>query len=101
MSEPVIKPQNDVPVDLSDIGEGDHEATTTVSENPFTLNNAKKAYAAGLAGAVTGAGTISLTGIFADGKLDTGEVGGVVIAVVGGFILGFVGAWFPTNSTKG
>lgn len=69
----------------------------------FSLTRAKKAYTAGIAGAVTGAGTISLAGIFADGKIDGPEVVGIVGAVVGGFVLGFFGAWLPAqpSSTSG
>ncbi|ROS63918.1 hypothetical protein EDF42_2172 [Curtobacterium sp. PhB172] len=64
----------------------------------FSLARAKKAYAAGVAGAITGAGTVSLGGIFADGKVDGAEVGVIISAVVGGFVLAFVGAWLPTNT---
>lgn len=64
----------------------------------FSLTRAKKAYTAGVAGAITGAGTVSLAGIFADGKIDGAEVGVIISAVVGGFVLAFVGAWLPSNA---
>ncbi len=63
----------------------------------FSLARAKKAYGAGVAGAVAGAGTISLAGIFADGKITGPEVLAAGGAVVGGFVLGFFGAWLPAQ----
>lgn len=63
----------------------------------FSLTRAKKAWGAGVAGLVTGLGTVSLSGIFADGKIDGTEVVGIIGASVGGFVLGFVGAWLPAN----
>lgn len=78
----------------------DPSVGTSLKEQ-FSLTRAKKAYAAGVAGAVTGAGTISLAGIFADGKVDGPEVVGIVGAVVGGFVLGFFGAWLPAQPDSG
>lgn len=63
----------------------------------FSLARAKKAYGAGVGGALAGAATISLSGVFADGKVDGTEVVGAIGAVVGGFVLGFVGAWLPAQ----
>lgn len=68
-------------------------------KDQFSLERAKKAYGAGVAGAVTGAATISLSGVFADGKIDGGEVTAAIGAVVGGFVIGFLGAWLPTQNT--
>lgn len=64
----------------------------------FSLEHAKKAYSAGVAGAIVGAGTISISGIFADGKIDGSEVGGIIAAVGGGFLLAFFGAWLPAQT---
>ena len=65
----------------------------------FSLQHAKKAWSAGIGGAITGAGTVSLAGVFADGKLDGAETGVIISAVVGGFVLGFVTAWLPRNGS--
>lgn len=67
-------------------------------KDQFSPARAKKAYLAGCAGAVTGLGTISLSGVFADGKIDGTEVTAGIGAVVGGFVLAFFGAWLPTQN---
>jgi hypothetical protein len=64
----------------------------------FSLTRAKKAWGAGVGGLVTGLGAVSLSGIFADGKVDGTEVIGIITAAVGGFVLGFIGAWLPKNT---
>lgn len=66
-------------------------------KSQFSLTRAKKAWGAGVAGLITGFGTISLSGIFADGKIDGTETLSIIGSVVGGFVLGFVGAWLPSN----
>lgn len=66
----------------------------------FSLTRAKKAYSAGVGGAVVGAGTISLSGIFADGKIDGPEIVGAIGAVVGGFVVGFITAWLPKQPSS-
>lgn len=66
----------------------------------FSLDKAKKAYTAGIAGAVAAAGGLTLTGFFADGKLDTNAVVTAALTVVGAFVLSFLGAWLPSNGTK-
>lgn len=68
-------------------------------KDQFSAARAKKAYGAGVAGAITGAATISLSGVFADGKIDGAEVVGAIGAVVGGFVVGFFGAWLPSQNT--
>ncbi|MCU1617804.1 MAG: hypothetical protein JWO98_5344 [Frankiales bacterium] len=65
--------------------------------SPWSLAGAKKAYGAGIAGAVTAAGTVSLSGVFADGKLDGGEVALLASTIVGGFVVAFFGAWVAEN----
>lgn len=67
----------------------------TTLKDQFSLARAKKAYTAGVAGAIAGFGSISIAGIFADGKIDGPEVGGIIASVGGGFVLAFFGAWFP------
>lgn len=66
-----------------------------VSTNPFTIANAKKAYSAGVAGAVTAIGGLSIGAIFAGGSLDTDTLLADAGIVLGGFVLGFFGAWLP------
>lgn len=68
-------------------------------KDQFSLARAKKAYGAGIAGAITGAGAISLSGVFADGKIDGSEVTTAIGAIVGGFVIAFLGAWLPTQNT--
>lgn len=74
----------------------DPSVATSLKEQ-FSLQHARKAYSAGVAGAITGAGTISLSGIFADGKITGPEVLAAGGAVVGGFVIAFFGAWLPTQ----
>jgi hypothetical protein len=69
-----------------------------VSQNPFTIANAKKAYTAGIAGAVTAAGGLSLGAVFTGGTIDTNTLLADAGIVIGGFVLAFFGAWLPRNS---
>jgi len=70
-------------------------------KDQFAPARAKKAYTAGLAGGVAGVGaSFTFGGLFADGKLDGAEVVGVGTAFVGGFVLGFLGAWLPKQNTQ-
>lgn len=64
----------------------------------FSFERAKKAYSAGITGAVAGAGTISISGIFADGKIDGPEVLAAGGAIVGGFVAFFFAAWLPSQT---
>lgn len=69
-------------------------------KDQFSPARAKKAYSAGLAGGVAGVTAgFTLGGIFADGKIDGTEVVGVATTFVGGFVLGFFGAWLPKQDT--
>lgn len=68
-----------------------HEAVST------TFTRTRKAWGAGLAGAVTAVGAVSLAGLFTDHGLDATAVATAVSSIVGGFVLGFVGAFFPVN----
>lgn len=69
-------------------------------KDQFSPQRAKKAYGAGVAGAVTGLTTnVTLQGVLADGKIDGAEVVGALGFTVGGFILGFLGAWLPKQNT--
>ncbi len=64
----------------------------------FSWARAKKAYSAGVGGTVTGiAANVSVGGILADGKIDGPEVVSVIGFAVGGFVLGFIGAWLPAQ----
>lgn len=63
----------------------------------FSLEHAKKAYGAGATAAIAAVGTVSLSGIFADGKIDGPELLGIGGAIVGGFVFGFFGAWLPAQ----
>lgn len=73
----------------------DHDLNTI---NPFSLAAAKKAYAAGVAGAIAAIGSVSIAGLFTDGKVDTNAALVAVATVIGGFVLGFFGAWLPSNA---
>jgi hypothetical protein len=70
----------------------------TSIKQQFSLEHARKAYGAGIGGAIAGAGTISLSGIFADGKITGSEVLAAGGAIVGGFVVGFFGAWLPSQT---
>lgn len=69
-----------------------------MSTNPFTLANAKKAYVAGVAGAVTAAGGLSLGAVFTGGNVDTNTLLADAGIVLGGFVIAFFGAWLPSNA---
>lgn len=77
-----------------------HVATTpaprTLREQ-FSLENAKKAYAAGVAGAVAAASTVSIASVLSDGKVDGPELVAIGGGIVGGFLFGFLGAWLPSQ----
>ncbi len=63
---------------------------------------ARKAWAAGVATATAVLATISFTGFFADGKLDTDKVWTAAGAVVAGFFGGFLPVFFaPANEPSG
>jgi len=59
---------------------------------------AKKAWSAGVAGAALAIGGISVTGFWADGRIDTAKVGAAAGAVVTGFVVGFLAAFLPKNA---
>jgi hypothetical protein len=68
-------------------------------KDQFSLARAKKAYTAGVAGAVTGLTTnVTIAGVLADGKIDGAEVVSALGFTVGGFLLGFLGAWLPKQN---
>lgn len=69
-------------------------ASQSKSRNPFTLANAKKAWAAGVAGAAAAAGTLTLTG-----ALDKDAILADVGIVLGGFVVAFAAAWVPSNAS--
>ncbi|MBF4613740.1 hypothetical protein [Curtobacterium sp. VKM Ac-1376] len=80
---------------------GKHEATTPSWLTTFLTNlgaRAKKAWSAGVAGAALAIGGISVTGFWADGKIDTAKVGAAAGAVVVGFVAGFLAAFLPKNA---
>lgn len=57
----------------------------------------KKAWTAGIAGAATAIGAVSLSGLFNAHGLDAKADAVAGASIVGGFLLGFIGAYFPTN----
>jgi hypothetical protein len=59
---------------------------------------ASKAWGAGVAGAVTAVGAVSVAGLFTAHGLDATAIAAAGGSIVGGFLLGFVGAYFPTNA---
>lgn len=74
------------------------EATgTRTLKEQFSFALAKKAYVAGVGGAVAGLGVVSFAGVFADGKVDGTEVLAIGGAIVGGFVPAFLGAWLPSQ----
>lgn len=63
---------------------------------------ARKAWAAGVAGATAVIATLSFAGFFADGKVDGEKVWSAVGAVVIGFVGGFLPVFFaPANASSG
>ncbi|PZE66882.1 hypothetical protein [Curtobacterium sp. MCBD17_021] len=81
---------------------GDHEQKTGggLRELIAMLGaRAKKAYSAGVAGAVLAIGGISVAGFWADGKVDTEKVAAAVGSIVVGFVAGFLAAFLPRNAT--
>lgn len=80
---------------------GDHEVKSggRLRELAAMLGaRAKKAYSAGAASAVLAIGAVSVTGFFADGKIDTGKVAAAAGTIVVGFIGGFLAAFLPRNA---
>ncbi|MBF4602845.1 hypothetical protein [Curtobacterium sp. VKM Ac-2884] len=78
-----------------------HEAVPASGLSRFIANlgaRAKKAWSAGVAGAALGIGGISVTGFWADGKIDTAKVGAAAGAVATGFVVGFLAAFLPKNA---
>lgn len=87
---------DDEPLDLT--GTELEPGHVAVSQNPFTIANAKKAYYAGIAGAVTAAGGLSLGAVFTGGSFDTDMILADAGIVIGGFAIAFFGAWIPRNA---
>lgn len=80
--------------------QADHVTTNEpirTSTNPFTLANAKKAYTAGVAGAITAAGGLSISTLFAGNGFDANQLAVDASVVVGGFVIAFFGAWLPAQ----
>lgn len=80
---------------------GDHEkqATGRLGALLAVLGaRARKAYSAGAASAVLAIGAVSVTGFFADGKIDTGKIAAAAGTIVVGFIGGFLAAFLPKNA---
>lgn len=80
---------------------GKHEAVSGSWFSRFAADlgaRAKKAWSAGVAGAALAIGGISVTGFWADGKIDTAKVGAAAGAVVTGFVVGFLAAFLPRNA---
>lgn len=69
----------------------------TSLKDQFSWAHAKKAWSAGITGAVGAAATISLPTILADGKIDGPEVVGAIGTVLGGFAAFFLAAWLPSQ----
>lgn len=80
---------------------GKHEAVSGPWFSRFVADlgaRAKKAWSAGVAGAALAIGGISVTGFWADGKVDTAKVGAAAGAVATGFVVGFLAAFLPKNA---
>jgi hypothetical protein len=80
---------------------GEHEGKTGSRLRELTAMlgaRARKAYSAGVAGAVLAIGSISVAGFWADGKIDTSKVAAAAGSVVVGFIAGFLAAFLPRNA---
>jgi len=69
------------------------------SSNLFTYANARKAYNAGLAGAIATASTISVATLFVNGSFDANAFLASAAAVVGAFVITFVTTWLSSNAT--
>jgi len=83
------------------MGEHEQKAAGRLRELVAMLGaRAKKAYSAGVAGAVLAVGGISVAGFWADGKVDTQKVAAAAGTVVVGFIGGFLAAFLPRNSVN-
>lgn len=70
--------------------------TTPPSTSPFTLANAKKAYAAGAAAVVVAEGAV-LGPVLSDGNVSASEVGLIVGTGVVAFVGAFFAAWIPAQ----
>jgi NhaP-type Na+/H+ or K+/H+ antiporter len=69
----------------------------TSLKDQFSWSRAKKAYSAGITGAVGAVATISLPDILADGKIDGPEVLAAFGVTAAGFVAGFFAAWLPAQ----
>ena len=79
-----------------DQNEGGYSASAPTTAELFSLERAKKAYSAGLAAAIVGAGALA-GGIFTDGKIEVPEVVAVIGTGVSAFVVAFFAAWLPSN----
>lgn len=80
--------------------EPEHRAGTPTAWQRFASNlgaRAKKAWSAGVAGAVLAGSGVSLSAFFAEGHLDTAAVATAAGAIVVGFVGGFLAAFVPRN----
>jgi uncharacterized membrane protein YfcA len=80
--------------------EPEHRAGTPTAWQKFTANlgaRAKKAWSAGVAGAVLAGSGVSLSAFWAEGNLDTEAVATAAGAIVVGFVGGFLAAFIPRN----
>jgi hypothetical protein len=67
--------------------------------NPFTLENAKKAYSAGAAALVVAEGAV-IGPVLADGQVSASEVGLLVATAVVSFVGAFFAAWLPAQPSS-
>lgn len=78
----------------------EHRAGTPTAWQKFTSNlgaRAKKAWSAGVAGAVLAIGGVSVAGFWSDGQVDTAKVAAAAGTIVVGFVGGFLAAFIPRN----
>lgn len=83
MSDPTL---NDFPQD------GKHEAKSNLK-----YSRSRKAWNAGVAGAVAAAGTVSVVSLFTPDGLDTGAIATAAGVIVTAFIGPFLGAFLSRN----